>query len=299
LPGGADVPIVFLTALRDVDTFDQALRAGADDFLTKPILPTELILRVQASLRMGRISGELRESYDLVRRQRDDLMRLQLQKERLMAFVVHDLKNPVNAMDLHAQVLLHDRTLPARVLDSAQHIRESARSLLRMVLNLLDISRSEEGQLTPRNVSIDLAALVAEVAEAFAERARAAGVQIIARIDVATLVADPDLLRRVLENLVDNALRHAPAGTPITIAVERAAHGVSIGVSDAGSGVEPALRERVFDRYLQAATGERVITRNGRGLGLAFCKLAVEAHGGEIAVEDANPGAVFRVRLPE
>ncbi|HMY19542.1 MAG TPA: response regulator, partial [Polyangium sp.] len=95
LPGGADVPIIFLTALRDVATFDRAMLVGADDFLTKPVRPTELIVRVQAALRMRRMGAELREHYALIRHQRDDLMRLQLQKEMLMSFVVHDLKNPV------------------------------------------------------------------------------------------------------------------------------------------------------------------------------------------------------------
>ncbi|HET9931955.1 MAG TPA: response regulator, partial [Polyangiaceae bacterium] len=85
MESGAETPVVFLTALRDVDTFDQALRAGGDDFLTKPVRPTELLVRVQAALKLRRMSTELREHYDLVRHQRDDLMRLQLQKERLTA----------------------------------------------------------------------------------------------------------------------------------------------------------------------------------------------------------------------
>ncbi|HVR18441.1 MAG TPA: response regulator, partial [Polyangiaceae bacterium] len=85
---GARTPIVFLTALRDVDTFDAALRAGGDDFLTKPVRPTELALRVRAALELRRLYATNREYFDLVRRQRDDLMRLELQKERLMAFVV-------------------------------------------------------------------------------------------------------------------------------------------------------------------------------------------------------------------
>src|SRR5579863_2793909 len=119
LPGGADTPIVFLTALRDVETFDRALRAGGDDFLTKPIRPTELVLRVQSALQLRRMRVELREHYDLLKHQRDDLQRLQLQKERLMAFVVHDLKNPVNAMDLHAQLLVRDKGLPAEARESA------------------------------------------------------------------------------------------------------------------------------------------------------------------------------------
>lgn len=105
LPGGAEVPVIFLTALRDVDTFDRALLAGGDDFVTKPVRPTELIVRVQTALKLRKAQAELREHYDLLKRQRDDLLRVQLQKERLMAFVVHDLKNPVNTLDLHAQVL--------------------------------------------------------------------------------------------------------------------------------------------------------------------------------------------------
>jgi two-component system sensor histidine kinase/response regulator len=112
LPGGADTPIIFLTALRDVDTFDRALRAGGDDFLTKPVRPTELIVRVQGALKLRRLGAELRDHYDVIRRQRDDMMRLQLQKERLTSFVVHDLKNPVNALDLHAQMLCRTRISP-------------------------------------------------------------------------------------------------------------------------------------------------------------------------------------------
>src|SRR5262249_17500334 len=94
LPGGGDVPVVFVTAQRDVDTFDRARLAGGDDFITKPFRPTELVLRVQAATKLRRIAIERNELYDLIRQQRDDLMRLQLQREQLIAFLVHDLKNP-------------------------------------------------------------------------------------------------------------------------------------------------------------------------------------------------------------
>ena len=295
---GADTPIVFLTALRDLDTFDRALREGGDDFLTKPVRPTELLVRIQSALRLRKLSGDLRESYDLVRRQRDDLMRMQLQKERLTAFVVHDLKNPVNSMDLHAQLLLRDRSLPSSAHESAQRIRDSARSLTRMVLNLLDISRSEEGRLSVSKIAVELAPLVSQVVEPLLAPAQAAGVRIRTALEADTVSADPDLLRRVLENLLDNALRHAPADTDLRVTSQSVDAGIEIRVIDAGSGVSPDMRDKIFDRYLQAEQGERTVTRTGRGLGLAFCKLAVEALGGSIWVEDANPGAALCVRLP-
>lgn len=298
MPGGADTPIVFLTALRDVDTFDRALRAGGDDFLTKPVRPTELVVRIQAALKLRRMSTELREHYELVRRQRDDLMRLQLQKERLTAFVVHDLKNPVNSMDLHAQLLLRYRDLPPRAQKSVQHIRDEARSLLRMVLNLLDISKSEEGQMVPRHGEVDLEALTAEVLDALDIKAQAGGVKLERSVGVRALRADGDLLRRVIENLLENAIRHAPEGTPVRLTAVSHESAIEIRVADAGPGLAPELRDKVFERFVQIESSERVLTRTGRGLGLTFCKLAVEAHGGSIWVEDGNPGAVFCVRLP-
>lgn len=298
LPERADTPVVFLTALRDVDTFDRALRAGGDDFLTKPVRPTELILRVQAALRLRRMNAELREHYDLVRRQRDDLMRLQLQKERLSAFVVHDLKNPVNTLDLHAQVLLRDKDLSPRARQSVQQIRDEARSLLRLILNLLDISKSEEGRLVPQPSRIDLEAFTADVLEPFVVRAQTAKVSLERSIETASAYADPDLLRRVIENLIDNALRHAPAGSKLRLSAQRGSEGVELRIADNGRGIPEAQREKIFEPFVQG-TGEQALSRSGRGLGLTFCRLAVEAHGGKIWIEDAQPGAVFCVRLPD
>jgi signal transduction histidine kinase len=298
LPDGSDTPIVFLTALRDVDTFDRALRAGGDDFLTKPVRPTELVLRVQAALRLRRMSADLREHYELVRRQRDDLMRLQLQKERLSAFVVHDLKNPVNTLDLHAQLLLRNPSLPSSARESVQHIRDEARSLLRLILNLLDISKSEQARLTVKPANVELEALSKDIVEAFELRAQTAQVRVERQIDVSRVQADPDLLRRVLENLLDNALRHSPAQGSVRLSASAGPGVTLLRVADQGRGIPTGERNRVFEAFVQGSQEEALSARGNRGLGLAFCRLAVEAHGGTISIEDGNPGAVFCVSLP-
>lgn len=298
LPGGAEVPVIFLTALRDVDTFDQALRVGGDDFLTKPVRPTELVVRVQTALKLRQLRVELREHYDLLKRQRDDVMRLQLQKERLTAFVVHDLKNPVNTMDLHAQLLLREPGLSEGALDSLNQIRYEARQLNRLIMNLLDVSKAEEGKLAPTKVTLDLAALAAEVVLELEAVANARKVTLGVSLEVNILSADRELLRRLLVNLVENAIRHAPSGTAVTIASTAKDGEVELRVRDAGKGIPVDMRERIFDPFVQIDVATASATRGGRGLGLAFCKLVAIAHGGCIWAEDAAPGAVLGVRLP-
>ena len=226
-------------------------------------------------------------------------MRLQLQKERLMAFVVHDLKNPVNAMDLHAQLLLRNPSVEGPVRDSVQRIREEARSLTRMLLNLLDISKSEEGQLTARLGPVQLYALARDLIEACAVKAAAVGASVVSEVELeGPIQADADLLRRVLENLLDNALRHAPEGSVVKLQATQSDDAVILRVADQGVGLSAEQKEKVFERYAQIEHGHRVDTRAGRGLGLTFCRLAIEAHGGTITIEDGNPGAVFQMRLP-
>ena len=295
---GADTPILFLTALRDLETFDRALLAGCDDFLTKPVRPAELISRVQSALKLRRVSAELREHYELVRKQRDDLMRLQLQKERLSAFVVHDLKNPVSSIDLGAQLLARDPTLPEHARKSAEQIRAAARSLLRLILNLLDISKSEEGKLSAKRAPVDLDALSAELVEAHGVNAQDRRLTLARSIAIKTVRADVDLLRRVLENLLDNAIRHAPAGSQVTLSTSQSELGVEVRVADAGAGIPASLREQIFDPFVQAGGSSGAVTRTGRGLGLAFCKLAIEAHGGIIWVDDTTTGTIICLRLP-
>ncbi len=293
LPGGQDVAIVFVTAQRDIATFDRALAAGGDDFITKPFRPAELVHRVQAALRIRKLAGERTGLYAEVKRQRDDLQRLQLQKDQLSEFLVHDLKNPVNSIELQAQRLLRDPAGTERTRSAADAIRTEARALLRMILNLLDLSRSDEGRLVPVPGELDLASHVADVIEELRIAAAGSALSVVTHIALdRPLRADTDLIHRVLVNLVENALRHSPDGGTVTISAVTEPSGIVVRVADTGPGVPEPHRARVFERF-ESTGGAR-----NRGLGLAFCKIAVEAHGGRIWIEDAAPGAIFCLRLP-
>lgn len=293
LPGGQDVAIVFVTAQRDIATFDRALAAGGDDFLTKPFRPAELVVRVQAALRVRKLAGERTDLYAEIKRQRDDLQRLQLQKDQLASFVVHDLKNPVNSIELQAERLLRDPAATERTRSVAKAIREETRALLRMILDLLDLSRGDEGRLIPASQELVLAAQVSTVLEEFQIAASANEVTLVSDIAPELILrADPGLLARVLANLVENALRHSPEGGTVRLSATADADGLVLRVADCGKGIPEDQRARVFDRF-ESSGGSR-----NRGLGLAFCKLAIEAHRGTIWIEDAAPGAVFCMRFP-
>jgi len=300
LPGGEAVRILFLTAMRDVDSFDNALAAGGDDFIGKPVRLAELSMRVETALELRRLGAEIGKQYALLKRQRDDVMRLNLQKERLMAFVVHDLKNPVHAIDLAAQLLAGEESLTHPARDWVRSIRSHARQLDRMIMNLLDLAKADEGRLTARKAPLDLGAVLAAVAFELEpiSRNRNAVVDAVSAID--HLSADEDLLHRMLANLIENALRHAPQDSTVSVRATIEGSAIEIRVSDDGPGIPRELRARIFDPFIQVETGDLSLTRVGRGLGLAFCKEAVLAHGGSIWVDDATSdvGSVFCVRLP-
>jgi signal transduction histidine kinase len=117
------------------------------------------------------------------------------------------------------------------------------------------------------------------------------------------MLVDPDLMRRVLVNLLDNAVRFTPKGGTVLIRVQRSVNEkrrLIVGVHDSGVGVPDADREQIFEQYRQSKTNKPLRGSNGTGLGLTFCKLAVEAHGGRIWVEDSDTlsGASFYVSVP-
>jgi signal transduction histidine kinase len=117
-------------------------------------------------------------------------------------------------------------------------------------------------------------------------------------IDTDRVYVDEDLFRRTLANLVENAIRYAPPESTVTLTAARLDSGTEIRVADAGSGIPLEMRDKVFDPFVQVEAGAHPIARAGRGLGLTFCKLVALAHGGRIWVEDAAPGAIFCIRLP-
>jgi len=300
LPAGRDVPVVFLTALGDLSSHQKAIESGADDFLTKPINRTELLIRVRSLLWVKRLRDDLSQGYEIIRGQRDALVRAQRQKDELSALVVHDIKAPLSALLLNVQYVVRNEYLKDDHREALQDVLSSAESIRRMVVNLLDISRSESGDLVPHIAPLDLAGLVRQLCEILKRPTEEAHVSLTHDIQVNTIHADADLIERLLENLLDNSLKYTPAGGVIHIDARQTGDGfIDLRVSDQGAGIPEAQRERIFEKYVQLESDAVMPSRASRGIGLAFCRLAAEVHGGRIWAEANEPvGTVFCVRLP-
>jgi K+-sensing histidine kinase KdpD len=162
-----------------------------------------------------------------------------------------------------------------------------------MIANLLDINKSQEDRLVAARNSVDVQDLVVSAIGDLQTRATAASLVISANVDADRAELDRDLVRRVLANLIENAIRHAPEHTTITVTARRSDGALQLCVADAGPGVPAELRAHLFERFASAGP------RANHGLGLAFCRVAAAAHGGRIWVEDGTPGAVFCVEIPD
>jgi two-component system sensor histidine kinase/response regulator len=307
LPDGAGIPVLFLTALGDLGTHKAALDSGADDFLTKPINRTELLIRVRSLLRIKELSDEQTSHLAVISEQRDALVEAQRQKEELTALIVHDLKNPLSSILSNVQYALGQESLGADERDSMRDVLRASQSMVRMVMNLLDISRSEDGALVPHVSEFELPALLGEVCSEMQRRIedKDQTVALTVAPDVRFMTADRDLVRRIIENLIDNAYKYGPRRATIKIEAALlprgsgdAADTVELRVRDEGEGIPMSFRQKIFEKYARVEGRSAHEVRNSHGLGLVFCRRAVEVHGGEIWVEENEArGSCFCVRL--
>jgi signal transduction histidine kinase len=281
LPGGDDVPVLIITVDDRPETHGEAVRAGADDFLRKPLLKAELQTRVRSLIRLRQQKLELR-------RDRDAIVSLQARKDELVRFVVHDLRNMASGLLASLDFIEQDDS-PEQCERQRRRITEITHGMIRMIQSVLDLSVNEESGLRPQPEPIPLPGwmptVVAEI-EPLCQRN-----QQELRVDVEpglVAEADPQLLERVVLNLVENASKYGPRGGLIRVEARRAGASLLLSVADEGAPIPEELRERVFDRFVRA--DDPVSRKAGRGLGLAFCRLVAELHGGRIWLESPDAG---------
>jgi signal transduction histidine kinase len=292
----ARIPVIFVTALNDTTDRVKAIEAGGDDFLTKPHNRQILSARVRSLLRLKFATDALDDSYRKLReleKVRDDLMKM----------IVHDLKTPLTSVLASLEMVIDGdfgtvSDAQRRALADAEG---KAEELLTLIEDLLEVARIEETEIQLELQPIAPGVLLAEVVHEWAVRFQQEGTTV--SVDVAdeapVIQGDKALLKRVFSNLIQNALTHSSESVQLALSARRGTGGgILFTVGDNGPGIPPEYHEIIFRKFEQVKHPDFPRVRSS-GLGLAFCKLAVEAHGGRIWVRSSEgQGSHFHVALP-
>jgi two-component system, sensor histidine kinase and response regulator len=284
-PRTREVPVIILTASDErLETMEQALRGGAVDYITKPISPLRVAIRVRGAIERRRL---LQEVQDL--------------RASFTSMLVHDLRSPLTVITAYLDMLQQPTVGP--LTDAQQRylgkMGQAVTQMLRLIGEILDLSKIEAGKFSVTPELTDLAAAVADAAERFTPGAASKRVSLEVRRPgtPVRVSADPNRLDQVLMNLLSNALKFTPAGGTIRVAVAERLEEVEVSVHDSGPGIPPEEQTLLFEKFSQTSSGKSVL--GGSGLGLVICRHLVEAHGGRIWVEsEPGRGTRFAFRLP-
>ena len=282
-----NIPIILVTILDTKKALTQGIDAGADDFLQKPVTSLELRARVRSMLR--------------IKKQYDELQATLQMREELSNMIVHDMSSPIISVLLHA-TLMEEKTKDSELKKHLEMIRLSAERLDSFVNDMLMLAKMEESKLRLNPTEVDVNQIILEAEKHFSIIANSKGIELklVLPNPSFTMQLDRNLFWRVIGNLLANALQYSPSGSIVTLNlstkyVDNKPH-LYMQVIDQGSGIPEEYRSRIFEKFEVVDLKKQGIIQVG--LGLTFCKMAVDAHGGIISVKPNSPkGSIFVVDI--
>lgn len=242
-----------------------------------------------------------RHTTERERKALEDLREAEELREDLTAMLVHDLKNPVisSTMALNLVLKRADHSLDPTEREMLHRAGRSLERVENMIGDVLSIATAQAGRMELETESADICDIALDAVEENAERADSQAIKLaVGECNSAVATVDRKHIRRVLDNLIANAIAHTPSEGRIDISVQASSDEILVSVTDTGDGIDQDTAERLFDRYVRAGSDEGR-ERTSVGLGLAYCKLAVEEHGGRIRAENVEgAGTRFSFTLP-
>ncbi|SEJ14367.1 His Kinase A (phospho-acceptor) domain-containing protein [Deinococcus reticulitermitis] len=278
----------------------ELLLAGADALLGSATPPAALAAQVRTLLRRAQQHLQLGERLGALQGRMDNWEHEERVRDQLVHMLVHDLKNPIAAVMGLLQLVEDDPSLSGESRELLRLCRDESQHLLHLTVNMLDVRKIQAGKMNLRRELMfspmfeELITLACgDVGSGLRERR----VEVEVERDLSPVSADPELLRRVIANLVSNALKHTMGGGLVRLEVGAEPAGIRVSVKDDGEGIPPEDIPNLFAAFEQSR-----LTLHGRfdtGMGLAFCKMAVEGHGGQIWLDSVRgEGAEFHFTLP-
>ncbi len=294
------LPVIMISALDETDSVVRCIEMGAADYLPKPCNPTLLRARVGASLREKRARDrELRYTAALAESYRR-LQELERLRDDLTHMIVHDLRTPLTSLLSGLQTVPLVGDLNGIQTEMLEIAVEGGQTLLGMINDLLDVEKMEQEAVPLERTPLTAAGLIERAMAQVVLLAQANGLTLVqqAPLDLPPFSGDEDKLRRTVVNLLGNAIKFTPAGGVITASAETGEGVVLFSVHDTGEGIPPEAFDRIFEKFGQVES-RKAGRKMSTGLGLTFCKLAVEAHGGRIWVESRpGRGSAFFFTIP-
>jgi K+-sensing histidine kinase KdpD len=276
------LPILMITALGTTEHKVMGLDAGASDFITKPVSEAELRARVKAHLRAKQTQVEL--------------IRTTNYKDKLVSMIVHDIRNPLTMIYMALEIIRECED--PREIEQSLWIRAwtQTKAALEMCEQLLDVKQSEQSSFRLHPTSDRLSRTVNEAIAAISHHTSTQKVAIHSELEDIVLHTDHFHLRRVLINVLQNAVMHSGRHSQVLLRSQLDSRKLTITISDNGIGIPRDDLSGIFNMYEAVASGS---TNFGRGIGLAYCRMAIEFMGGSIDVEsEPGEGCLFRICLP-
>jgi len=279
------IPVIIVTSLDTKKDIIMGFEAGADEFLSKPLDGYELRGRVKAMLRIKKYYDELKSIFSM--------------REDLSHMIVHDMNNIITAIIGYGSVLKKSFTSPTQ-LEDIEKIIKYGNHLQDFINDILLIAKSQKDKLVLNRTETDPKKLIMNSEETFRATAMTKKIKLITEVpqENLSLSIDKSLFQRLLDNIISNSIKFAPSGTSVTLRLEylHSPQSARFSILDEGEGIDKEKRDKIFNMFDIIDMKKKHVRQVG--LGLAFCKMVTDAHGGRIFVEDNNPkGSVFIVEI--
>jgi len=302
-PRLAAVPVLFISAMDGPLDKVKAFESGGQDYVTKPFSAEEVLARVEHHVNLGRLRKHLEQQNQSLLDANLKLKEIHVLKANFTAMLVHDLRSPLTSVGLTLETLKEGRPLRAGM---AEQALESFQRVQTLLDEMLELHRSEHGQIPIQSDNFDPAPWLRGLAEQFHLRAQTAGIQFQVQLSetLPPILGDRGKLDRVLHNLLGNALKFTPKGGAVKLeaglefggGVEAGLRFLRICIIDTGRGIPAEQLPFIFDPFRQSEPGD---AHRGFGLGLAIVQRLVAAHHGQIrAQSQVGFGSSFTVLLP-
>lgn len=294
-PDLAAIPVIFLSALNELNDKVRAFSSGGVDYISKPFQPEEIIARVQTHLAHRKAEQDLA-------RQNAELRELNREKQEFISIAAHDLVNPLSVIKGLADLLAEnaDKLSPE---DSRSYLRTIAANSTRMhrlVKNLLDANAIESGTLSTTIAEVSVAGVVAQAVDNHRRQSDEKNVSIKINIEATDLVikSDESLLIQILDNLISNALKFSPAGGIVEVTARKQQSSIFCTIADSGPGISEDAKEKLFGKFNRLSP--QITEEEGStGLGLYIVRKLVRYLRGSVQCEsEPGRGSKFIIELP-